>query len=192
MENYLKEINLTWKGPIPFEKFKDSEICKSHTDLNENGIYLFCIEENNNDDKFAVTYVGVASSYSIFDRISSWLKLTKNKGIGSYFRYDSNSNEDELEIIMTHFEGENIGDELIKHNIDKSFLFYTVPDETALKIIEELYRPLYEIEGTIKNILRKKMGTRKYLISLEPPKYGINPNRIKNLLEDNRFSIKGF
>jgi len=184
-----ENINLNWKGPFPFEKFSNKEICNSNPDLNENGVYLYSLKEKNSDI-YMVTYVGAAPIQSIFNRIFNEYSGTKNLKIGSYLKHSISDTNEELEIFIRIFD--EIDEDLIKHNIESHFIFYAVPDNDIIsKLSQELSDPFKEIEGALKNILRRKMESRKFLNILEHPKYNFNPKFIINSTEDPVIKIKG-
>lgn len=176
---------INWKGPIPFSGFiKENENDDSFKDLMKNGLYLFCLKRKNGS--YAVTYVGAAPSSTIFNRVSNWYKLTIKKQSGMYvdFNLDDENNE-LLDIYLTDIE--NI-DNLIEKN-EEFEIFYAVIENKKHAFVKDVARPIFELEGSIKNILRKHMDSRKYLLSLEPPKYRLDFKNIINRVEENQIII---
>ena len=183
---------LTWIGPVNLSDFKESNdkskfsSDNSYEDLKKCGLYLWCIELP--DKTYGVYYVGAAPVKSIYKRINEEYWQVENKIVGMYF--DLKYSEDkkhiiDFNILMTDNTTDKvlITDEIIKHNIKNTWIFYTAPTEDSLNKIKDTYkvsRPLYELEGALKNILRKNMESRKYYLSMEHPRFGIDYNKIEN------------
>lgn len=191
-KNNESNFGLNWQGPIEFNKFENGNICKNKPSLNETGLYLFTVEIK--EKLFAVTYVGAAPVYPIYYRVSTWYKMTKSKKVGSYLYFKEDALDKQLDYKLTIFDGNEIDDKMIEHNLQTPFIFYCPINECQIKELNEKFGELNhirELEGALKNKLRRKMESRKYLLSFEHAKYGISDKKIINICSDKDCDILG-
>ncbi|MBS1552598.1 MAG: hypothetical protein JST15_11090 [Bacteroidetes bacterium] len=151
----MKEIELTWYGPVDFSKIKEKDYTDTFKGITEGGIYLHCFQIPNSE-KYAISYVG-KHEYSIVQRNIEHYFNTKN---GNYSIY-SLSEETFLNIIYNQNDSskiENFRSDIIK-NINMLKLFYA---KCKAKEISE-FVTLRPLEGALQYYLYRNTNTRKYL-----------------------------
>lgn len=151
----MKEIKLTWFGPVEFSKIKENDYTNTWNGITEGGIYLHCFQIPNKK-KYAITYVG-KHEYSIADRNIEHFKNSEN---GRYSIY-SLLEESFLDIVYNLNDFSNIENfrNDINQNINMLKLFYAKCDAKEIYDFATL-RPL---EGALQYYLYRKTNTRKYL-----------------------------
>jgi hypothetical protein len=206
----FKPIVLNWKGPIRFSDIKDyNSLMVNYGDIQNDGVYIFCVKIDNKPETYAVVNVGKSESpkksSNIYKRLSAWYDCIQN-GWGTFIKQDNfidNILTGDLELEYGGgpknygcYKIEHISDDLRKFNLNCTYIFYCVIDKEVKQTItkelsNEISTPIEQLEGSLKNLLSRKMNTRKYYISLEYPRYTLHDSKILNIVQNNS-KILGF